>query len=70
VEGGDSRIVTAMPRKKEEVAKKIAQEGLVEWKKRVGKKVVKKELWDPSSRHHSMSIKEIHASDVCFSVYP
>jgi hypothetical protein len=60
-----------MPRKKgEEVAKKTAQEGLVEWKKNDGKKQLKKELWDVSSRYHSMSIKDIHASDERFSAYP
>ena len=60
-----------MPRKKgKEVAKKTAQEGLVEWKKSDGKKLLKKELWDVSSRYHSMSIKDIHASDERFSAYP
>jgi hypothetical protein len=60
-----------MPRKKdEEVAKKTAQVGLVEWKNSNGKKLLKKELWDVSSRYHSMSIKDIHASDECFSAYP
>ncbi len=60
-----------MPRKKgEEDAKKTAQEGLVEWKKSDGKKLLKKELWDVSSRYHSMSIKDIHASDERFSAYP
>ncbi len=59
-----------MPRKKgKEVAKKTAQEGLVEWKKSDGKKLLKKELWDVSSRYHSMSIKDIHASDERFSAY-
>ncbi len=60
-----------MPRKKgKEVAKKTAQEGLVEWKKSDGKKLLKKELWDVSSRYHSMSIKDIHASDERFTAYP
>ena len=60
-----------MPRKKdEEVAKKTAQVGLVEWKNSNGKKLLKKELWDVSSRYHSMSIKDIHASDERFSAYP
>ncbi len=34
------------------------------------KKMLKKELWDPSSRYHSMKIKDIHASDERFSSYP
>ncbi len=61
-----------MPRKKkdEEVAKKTAQVGLVEWKNSNGKKLLKKELWDVSSRYHSMSIKDIHVSDERFSAYP
>ncbi len=42
------------PNKGEEVAKKTAQEGLVEWKKGDGKKLLKKELWDVSSRYHSI----------------
>jgi hypothetical protein len=34
------------------------------------KKMLKKELWDPSSRYHSMKIKDIHASDERFIAYP
>ncbi len=52
------------------MAKKTAQEGLVEWKKSDGKKLLEKELWDVSSRYHSMSIKDIHASNERFSAYP
>ncbi len=37
-----------------------------EWRE----KTAKKELWDVSSRYHSMSIKDIHASDERFSAYP
>jgi hypothetical protein len=58
----------AMPRRKEEVA--TTQEGLMKWEKSNGKKILKKELWDPSSRYHSMRIKDIHASDERFSSYP
>jgi hypothetical protein len=61
-----------MPRKKDkEVAKKTAQVkvGLVEWKNSNGKKLLKKELWDVCSCYHSMSIKDIHASDECFSAF-
>ncbi len=42
----------------------------MEWINNKGRKFRKKELWDVSSRYHSISIKEIHASDVRFSVYP
>ncbi len=38
-------------------------------KRVMGKKLLKKELWDVSSRYHSMSIKDIHASDERFSAY-
>ena len=34
------------------------------------KKMLKKELWDLSSRYHSMRIKDINASDERFSSYP
>jgi hypothetical protein len=34
------------------------------------KKMLKKELWDPSSRYHSMKSKDIHASNERFSSYP
>ncbi len=54
-----------MPQKKE-----ATQEGLVEWINSKGKKFLRKELRDVSSHYHSMSIKDIHASDVRFSVYP
>jgi hypothetical protein len=43
---------------------------LEKWQKSDGKKLLKKELWDVSSRYHSMSIKDIHASDESFSAYP
>ncbi len=33
-------------------------------------KMLKKELWNPSSHYHSMRIKDIHASDEHFSSYP
>jgi hypothetical protein len=42
----------------------------VEWKKSDGKKILKKELCGVSSHYHSMSIKDIHASDECFSAHP
>jgi hypothetical protein len=57
-----------MPRKKEQVA--TTQEGLVKWEKSDGKKMLKKELWDPSSPCHSMRINDIHASDEHFSSFP
>jgi hypothetical protein len=50
--------------------KEVTLGGLAEWINSEGKKFLKKELWDVSSRYHIMSIKEIHASDIHFSIYP
>ncbi len=50
---------------------KSLTKSLVKWEKRNGKKMLKKELWDVNSHFHSMnSIKDIHSSNVHFSVYP
>ena len=68
-----------MPWKKGAVGKNTAQEdspnvaelkSLVKWEKSDGKIILKKELWNVNFAFQSMSIKDIHSSDACFSVYP
>ncbi len=59
-----------MSQKMGAVAQSSAQESIVDWENSDGKKFLWKELWEISSPYHSMSIKDIHSSDACFSVYP
>jgi len=77
----DTGVASNMLQKKGMVGKNtIQQDGsayevaelksLVKWEKSDGKKMLKVELWNVNSRFRSMNIKDIHSSDVHFSVYP
>jgi hypothetical protein len=77
----DTGVASNMLQKKGAVGKNTTQQdgsanevaalkSLVKWEKSDGKKMLKEELWNVNSRFQSMNIKDIHSSDVCFSVYP
>lgn len=64
---GDFKSTSASSRK-EPIRNESKQQPT--WKGSQGKIYLERELRDVSSRFHTMSIKEIHASDRCFSLYP
>ena len=68
-----STVAVAMPQKKGAVETNTAQEdgqSPVKWEKSDGKKFLRKELWKLDSAFQSISIRDIHSSDPCFSEYP
>ena len=52
------------------ISTKVAVTEIVKWSKSSGKKYLQEELWDITSALHSMNIKEVHASDDRFNIYP
>ena len=72
------RFPVKVAQKKGDGRKDMAQEvldsaeelkSLEKWQKSDGKKMLQKELWNVNSRFQSMNIKDIHSSDIHFSVY-